>query len=262
MAVSPGALLRMSRMCSAVDVRSVLPAIHAPTLIIQRLDDRITPPCHGRYLAAHLPAARYFEQPGSHLLWAGDTDALFAQIQELLTGSGHQPRSDRMLCALMAVNTAYPGSGELPGSQRTARHDACAGTARDAVSAYGGRLLRPGDASMLAAFDGPARAIRCARMLRDRVTGLGIQLRLGIHCGEVDALDDSVGGITVDIATRLAALARPGEVLTSRTVKDLVAGSGIQFTDRGTHQLPDIPDQWPVFAIGAGGSQLDPQEFR
>jgi DNA-binding SARP family transcriptional activator/pimeloyl-ACP methyl ester carboxylesterase/class 3 adenylate cyclase len=252
MAVSPGALLSMSRMCYAVDVRSVLPAIHAPALIIQRLDDRITPPCHGRYLAAHLPAARYFEQPGSHLLWAGDTDSLFAQIEDLLTGGGHQPRSDRMLCALVAANTAHPGSGELPGSPRTARQDACAAAARDAIRAHGGRLLRHSDASVLAAFDGPARAIRCASVLRDQVTGLGIKLRLGIHCGEVDITGDSVGGITVDIATRLASLARPGEMLTSRTVKDLVAGSGIAFTDRGTHHLPEIPDQWPVFAIGEG----------
>jgi pimeloyl-ACP methyl ester carboxylesterase/class 3 adenylate cyclase len=249
MAVSRSALLRMLRLCHAVDVRSVLPAIHAPTLIIQRLDDRITPPCHGRYLAAHLPAARYFEQPGSHMLWAGDTDALFAQIEELLTGSSHQPRSDRMLCALMAANTAHTGSGDLPGSQPTSR-DAYADAARDAIGAYGGRLLSRGDASLLATFDGPARAIGCARMLRDQVTGLGIQLCLGVHFGEVEFLDDGVRGITVDIAARLAALARPGETLASRTVKDLLAGSGISFIDRGTHYLPDIPDQWPVFAIG------------
>ena len=105
---------------------------------------------------------------------------------------------------------------------------------------------------MLAAFDGPARAIRCASALRDRVTALGIRLRLGIHCGEVDVTGDGVSGIAADIAAQLAALACPGEVLTSRTVKDLVAGSGIAFTYRGTHQLPDVPDQWPVFAIGDG----------
>jgi len=251
MAVSPSSLLRMIRMCYAVDVRSVLPAVHAPTLVIQRLDDRITPPCHGRYLTAHLAAARYFEQPGSHLLWVGDTDSLFAQIEELLTGSGHQPRSDRVLCTLMAANTIQRDRGELPG-QAAARPDAYTVAARDTISAHGGRLLRPSDSSVLAAFDGPARAIRCAGTLRDRMTSLGIQLRLGIHCGEVDIQDDSVSGITADIATRLAALARPGEVLTSRTVKDLVAGSGISFTDRGDHQLPDIPDQWPVFAVGDG----------
>ncbi len=252
MSVSPSALLRMIRLCHAVDVRSVLPAIHAPALIIQRLDDRITPPCHGRYLAAHLPAARYFEQPGNHLLWVGDTDSLFAQIEELLTGSGHQPRSDRVLRALLAVDTVQRDDGERPGGQRPARPDIYAATARDAISACGGRLLRPGDTGVLATFDGPARAIRCAGMLRDRVAGLGMQLRLGIHCGEVDVVGDMVSGIAADIATRLAALARPGEVLASRTVKDLVAGSGISFADRGPHQLPGIPDQWPVFAVGDG----------
>lgn len=250
--MSPSALLRMLRLCYAVDVRSVLPAVHAPALVIQRLDDRITPPCHGRYLAAHLPAARYFEQPGSHLLWAGDTDSLFTQIDELLTGSGHQPRSDRVLCTSMAANTGQRDGGELPGGQRPASPDACIAAARDVISAYGGRLLRSSDADVLATFDGPARAIRCAGMLHDRVTGLGIQLRAGIHCGEVDVLDDGVSGIAADIASRLAALARTGEVLASRTVKDLVAGSGISFTDRGTHQLPDIPDQWSVFAVGDG----------
>jgi class 3 adenylate cyclase len=238
-------------LCYAVDVRGVLPAVHAPTLVIQRLDDRITPPCHGRYLAAHLAAARYFEQPGSHLLWLGDTDSLFTQIEELLTGSGHQPRSERVLCTLMAANTIQRDRGELPG-QGSARPDAYTSAVRDTISAHGGRLLRPGDTGVLAAFDGPARAIRCAGMLRDRVTGLGIQLRTGIHCGEADITADSVSGIAVDIVTRLAALARPEEVLASRTVKDLVAGSGISFTDRGPHHLRDLPDQWSVFAVDDG----------
>ncbi len=251
MSVSPSALLRMIRMCHAIDVRSVLPAIHAPTLIIQRLDDRITPPCHGRYLAGHLPAARYFEQPGNHLLWVGDTDSLFAQIEELLTGSGQRPRSDRVLCTLLAADTVQRDGGQHP-RERPARPDAYTAAVRDAVSAYGGRLLRPGGTGVLATFDGPARAIRCAGVLRDRVAGLGMQLRLGIHCGEVDLVGDGVSGIAADIVTQLAALARPGEVLASRTVKDLVVGSGISFADRGTHQLPGVPDQWPVFAVGDG----------
>ena len=121
MSVSPSALLRMIRMCHAIDVRSVLPAIHAPTLIIQRLDDRITPPCHGRYLAGHLPAARYFEQPGNHLLWVGDTDSLFAQIEELLTGSGQRPRSDRVLCTLLAADTVQRDGGQHPRDGRPGR---------------------------------------------------------------------------------------------------------------------------------------------
>jgi class 3 adenylate cyclase len=250
MSVSPSALLSMIRMCYAVDVRGVLPAIHVPTLIIQRLDDRITPPCHGRYLAAHLEAARYFEQPGNHLLWTGDTDALFAQIDELLTGSGDHPRGGRVLRALLAADTVWRDDGPRPGGQWRASTDACAAAARDIIGAHGGHLLRPGDTAVLATFDGPARAIRCAGLLRDRVADLGMQLRLGIHCGEVDVVGDAVSGMAADIATRLAALARPGEVLASRTVKDLVAGSGISFADRGTHQLPDIPDQWPVFAVG------------
>jgi pimeloyl-ACP methyl ester carboxylesterase len=250
MSVSPSALLRMIRMCYAIDVRSALPAIHAPTLIIQRLDDRITPPCHGRYLAGHLPAARYFEQPGNHLLWVGDTDSLFSQVEELLTGSGRRPRSDRVLCTLLAADTVQRDDGGLPRGQRPAGPDAYPAAVRDAVSAHGGRLLCAGGDGVIATFDGPARAIRCAVVLRDGVAGLGMRLRLGIHCGEVEAADDGVRGIAADITTRLAALARPGEVLASRTVKDLVVGSGISFTDRGTHELPGVPDQWSVFAVG------------
>jgi len=250
MAVSPSSLLRMIGLCSAVDVRGVLPAIHAPTLIIQRLDDRITPPCHGRYLAAHLPAARYFEQPGSHLLWAGDTDSLFAQIEELVTGGLQHARSPRVLCTLLAAETIPRQGAEVPAGRPAAGPDAYIAVVREAVSAHVGRLLNPGDHGILATFDGPARAIHCAAALRDQMTGLGIQMRIGIHCGEAEILEDGVSGIAVDITTQLAEMARSGEVLASRTVKDLVAGSGISFTDRGTHQLPDLPDPWAVFAVG------------
>jgi DNA-binding SARP family transcriptional activator/pimeloyl-ACP methyl ester carboxylesterase len=246
MAVSPASLLRMIRMVYAADVRGALPAIHVPVLIIQRLDDRITPPCHGRYLAAHLTAARYFEQPGSHLLWAGDTDSLFAQVAELLTGAGQPPRSDRVLCTLLAAD-AVPREGP--------ESDGHTAAIRDVIGAHGGRLLSPRDTAVLAAFDGPARAIRCAGTLHDRMTGKGIRLRVGIHCGEADLMDDGVSGMAVDIVTQLAARARPGEVLVSRTVKDLVAGSGISFAGRGTHELSDIPDPWPVFAVTGAGKR-------
>jgi class 3 adenylate cyclase len=178
----------------------------------------------------------------------GDTDSLFAQIQQLLTGIGYQSRSNRILCTLMAANIILPGRPEPPG-RKAAGPGAYTAATRDAIAAHGGRLLSRGGAGLLATFDGPARAIRCAGTLRDHMARLGIQFRLGIHCGEVDIDDDNVSGIAADIAAQLAALARPGEILTSRTIKDLVAGSGISFTDRGTHQLPDIPDQWPVFAV-------------
>ncbi len=249
MAVSPSSLLRMIRLCYDLDVRSVLPAIHAPALIIQRLDDRITPPCHGRYLAAHLPAARYFEQPGSHLLWNGDTGSLFEQIEELLTGGVQQPRADRVLCTLLAADPGQPGGGELSGDEGLAGPEAWTRVARTAISAHGGRLVSGGDAAILASFDGPALAIRCAAALRDRQTGLGSQVRMGIHCGEADVLADGVGGIAVDVTTRLAATARQGEVLVSRTVKDLVAGAGISFTGRGARHLAGLPDKWAVFAV-------------
>jgi len=180
----------------------------------------------------------------------GDTDSLFSQVEELLTGSGQRPRSDRVLCTLLAADMVQRDGGGLPRGQRPAGPDAYPAAVRDAVSVHGGRLLCAGGDGVIATFDGPARAIRCAAVLRDRVAGLGMRLRLGIHCGEVDATDDGVSGIAADIAIRLAGLARPGEVLASRTVKDLVVGSGISFTDRGTHQLPGVPDRWAVFAVG------------
>jgi class 3 adenylate cyclase len=167
-----------------------------------------------------------------------------ASPRRATAGTSQQPRTDRVLCALMAADA---DQGEQRAGQRPGRAPLIAAAARDAIGAGGGRMLRSADTGLVAAFDGPARAIRCAGVLRDQVTGL--DLRIGIHCGEVDLTGDRVSGIAVDIATRLAALARAGEVLASRTVKDLVAGSGISFTDRGTHQLPEIADPWPVFAV-------------
>jgi class 3 adenylate cyclase len=165
-------------------------------------------------------------------------------------GGLQHARSARVLCTLLAAET-IPGEGaEMPAGRPAADLDAYITVVRDTVNAHVGRLLNPGDHGILATFDGPARAIRCAAALRDQMTGLGVQMRIGIHCGEADDLGDAVSGIAVDITTQLAEMAHSGEVLVSRTVKDLVAGSGISFTDRGTHQLPDLPDRWAVFADG------------
>ena len=250
MSMTPSAVQRMIRLCLSIDVRSVLPAIHVPTLVVQRLDDRVAPPCHGRYLATHLDGARYFEQPGEHVVWLGDTDPLFGEIEALLTGSRSQPRRDRVLCSLVAADLVRP-SDRVAGSSdwQAWRPEAFSAAARDTITAHAGRLVRATDAGVLAAFDGPARAIRCAGTLRDRVANAGMEIHIGIHSGEVNLVGDDVSGISVDVATRLAALARPGEVLVSRTVKDLVVGSGICFADRGTRALLGIPEQWSVFAV-------------
>ena len=250
MSASPSDLLRMVRMIRQIDVRSVLPSIGVPTLVIQRHDDRISPPCHGRYLADHLPGARYFEQPGDHVLWLGDTDAMFAEIEAFLTGPRHPPDTDRVLATILVTGIAGPAATTaLAGGQRGSQLSACQAAARRDVESFRGRLISSTGEGILATFDGPGRAIRCAAAVRDDTAAAGIPIRAGVHTGEVERLGDDVTGISVQVATQVAALAQPAEILVSRTVKDLVAGSGISFTDRGNHQLAGIGDEWPLFAV-------------
>jgi DNA-binding SARP family transcriptional activator/pimeloyl-ACP methyl ester carboxylesterase len=250
MSVSPSDLLRMVRMIRQIDVRSVLPSIGVPSLVIQRRDDRISPPCHGRYLAGHLAGARYFEQPGDHVLWIGDTDAMFAEIEAFLTGAEHWPDTDRVLATILVTGIAGPAATPaLAGGRPGSLLSACQAAARRDVESFRGRLISSTGDGILAAFDGPGRAIRCAAAVRDDTAAAGIPIRAGVHTGEVERHGDDVTGISVQVATQVAALARPAEILVSRTVKDLVAGSGIAFTDRGSHQLTGIGDAWPLFAV-------------
>lgn len=242
MAVSPGALLRLIRLCRSIDVRDVLPAIRVPTLVIQRTDDRITPPYHSRYLASHIAKARYFEQPGDHLLWLGDTDAMFAEIERLLTEADRPAEPDRLLTTVLCVDTSR-------GTAAAARAG-CAALTRH-VQSQRGRVIRNDDARLLATFDGPGRAIRCAAACRDAAAGLGIEIRAGIHTGEVEVLGQQVTGVCVDMTEHLAGLARPAEILVTRTVQDLVAGSGIAFAGRGSHRIGGAPGTWRLFAVSS-----------
>jgi DNA-binding SARP family transcriptional activator/pimeloyl-ACP methyl ester carboxylesterase len=242
MAVSPSAFLRIVRMIRHIDVRAVLPAIHVPTLVIQRLNDRMTPPCHGRYLASHIVAARYFEQPGDHALRfaaSGDGDALIDEIEDFLASAPHPQDADRVLATILLAEAAG-GTPADPG--------AGSGYALR-VRAYRGRLITNDQAGVLATFAAPGQAIRCAAAIRDDAAALGVQIRTGIHAGEVDLSGDDADAPSVRIARCLAALARPAEILVSRAVKDLVLGTGISFADRGSHELSGVPDQWQLFAV-------------
>jgi hypothetical protein len=235
MAISPNSFLRMMRMIRDIDVRAVLPAIHVPTLVIQRLDDRITPPCHGRYLASHVEGARYFEQPGDHSLRfaaSGNNEKLYVEIAGFLTEASRRPDPDRVLATILRVAS---GQDEE--------------TRRDLIRGYRGRLIRTTADGMLATFDAPGQAIRCAAAVREEAAAAGMQMRAGIHTGEVDLVGEDIAGASVQIADRVAALARPAEILVSRTVKDLVAGSGITFTERGSHVLNGPRGEWPLFAV-------------
>jgi class 3 adenylate cyclase len=260
MAVNPSAFLRLTQMIHDIDVRAVLPAIHVPTLVIQRLGDRITPPCHGRYLASHIAGARYFEQPGDHSLRfaaSGDSDALIAEIAGFLaefSAAGQLP--DRVLTTILRATTAgTAGASGTAGAVRGAE-DEIPGPAGDLVRGHRGRLIRTAREGILATFDAPGQAIRCAAAVLEDAAAAGIQIRAGIHTGEVDLAGEGISGASVQITDRVAALASPAEILVSRTVKDLVTGSGISFADRGRHVLDGPSEQWSLFAVtglpGAG----------
>jgi pimeloyl-ACP methyl ester carboxylesterase len=255
MAVSPSAFLRMARMIHEIDVRAVLPAIHVPTLVIQRLNDRITPPFHGRYLASHIAGARYFEQPGDHSLRfaeSGDSDALCDEIAAFLTGASHTGDPARVLVTILLAKTVGNQAAAANAGRRghIGLPDAHNAATRQQVLSHHGRLIKSAEATtILATFEAPGQAIRCAAAVRDHAATLGLQIRAGIHTGEVDLVGDDITGTSMHITDSVAALAQPAEILVSRTVKDLVAGSGISFTGRGNHKLAGLPDEWPLFAV-------------
>jgi DNA-binding SARP family transcriptional activator/pimeloyl-ACP methyl ester carboxylesterase len=254
MAVSPSAFLRIIRMVREIDVRAVLPAIHVPTLVIQRLDDIMTPPCHGRYLASHIAGARYFEQPGDHALrfaGSGDIDRLFDEIERFLTNSLDRRDPGHVLATiLLAEVTDGTTHADMASDRPQAAHlDARSAAISQRVRSHGGCLRESTAHSLLATFDAPGEAIRSAAAIRADASAHGIQLRAGIHTGEVDLLSDEITGISVDIVRRVTAQAQPAEILVSRTVKDLVVGSGVSFADRGSHELTGTADRWNVFAV-------------
>jgi class 3 adenylate cyclase len=234
------------------DVRSVLPMITVPTLILHRIGDRLVNIRSGRYLAEHIPGARIVELAGSdHAGYAGDTDAILDEVQEFLTGIRGSPDLDRVLATVMFTDIVgstdrAASLGDRKWRQLLDEHDAV--VARY-VEQFRGRFVKHTGDGALATFDGPGRAINCARALRTAMAGLGIQIRAGVHAGEVELRGDDVGGIAVHIAARVAALAGPEEILVSSTVKDLVVGSGITFSDRGAHELKGVPGEWRLYGV-------------
>jgi class 3 adenylate cyclase len=235
------------------DVRPVLPAIQVPTLVVHRVDDPIVAIENARYLAAHIPEAKLVELPGDdHLVFVGDTDRLVDEIEEFLTGHRSEPSPNRILATVLFTDIvdATRRVSEL-GDQRWRqildRHD---DLVRDQLRRFGGREVKAIGDGFLAAFEGPARAVRCAQtIVRRAATGIGLEVRAGVHTGECDARGDDLTGITVHVGSRMCELAAPGEVLVTSTVRDLVWGSGLEFCDRGPHTLKDIPGEWTVLAV-------------
>jgi DNA-binding SARP family transcriptional activator/pimeloyl-ACP methyl ester carboxylesterase len=246
LSAGPSAVLRLLRMMREIDVRAALPSVRAPALVIQRLGDLVSPRCHGRYLASHLPNARYVEQPGDHLLWMGDTDALLAEIDDFLSRAEHRPAADRMLATILFAELLDPTVHASPPEGE----DGAGGSAtRAIVERHRGRLITSSAHHALACFDGPVRAINCAIALRTHSAHLRRTFRGGLHAGEIANVNDDITGAAVQIARQVTAAAGPGEILVTHTVKDLVIGSGIQFTERDTHPLADDDNKWATFAI-------------
>jgi pimeloyl-ACP methyl ester carboxylesterase len=250
-AASPAMIRQLFEMFLDIDVRAALPAIRVPTLVLHRRGDLVVNRRAGEYLAGQIPDARHVELPGrDHLPWAGDTEAVVGEVEEFLTGARTGPDPDRILAAVMFTDIV--GSTERTAELGDARwralleaHDAA--VRRELVRFRGREVKTLGD-GWLATFDGPARAIRCGQAIAQAAQSLGLEVRIGLHCGEVELMNGDIGGIAVHIAARIGALATAGEVLVSRTVKDLVGGSGIRFVDRGSKVLKGIAEEWRLFA--------------
>ena len=256
---SPGAAVALSRMNTHIDTRSVLPSIAASTLVICRSGDREVDVEEGRWIAGQIPRATFVELPGAdHLPWVGDIDGLLDEVEEFLTGVRRGPDPDRRLATVLFTDivgsTATAAAlGDREWRDLLAKHNALV---RRELDRFGGREVDTAGDGFFATFDGPARAVRCASAIVAAVRELGLEVRAGVHTGEVELVDGEVRGIAVHIGARVAQEAGPGEVLVSSTVKDLVAGSGIRFADRGAAELKGVPGAWTLFAVEHAPSGL------
>jgi pimeloyl-ACP methyl ester carboxylesterase/class 3 adenylate cyclase len=248
---SPGAALELLKMNMEIDVRHVLQTVAVPSLVLHRTGDRVINIENGRYLARNIKGAKYIEFPGDdHVPWAGDTFALCDEIQAFLTGVRSGPEPDRVLATVLFTDIVDATKraaeiGDRAWKDLLAQHHFIV---RRQLDLYRGREIDTAGDGFLASFDGPARAVRCGWAIADAVKSLSIQIRAGVHTGECELMGAKLGGIAVHIGARVAALATPNEILVSGTVKDLVAGSGLRFENRGIHVLKGIPGEWPIFA--------------
>jgi pimeloyl-ACP methyl ester carboxylesterase len=251
-AVSPGAVAHYFRQSALTDVRELLPVVQAPTLVLHRAHDQIAPPEHGRYLADHIPDARYVELDGTdHIWYTENPDEVVDEIQEFLTGTRASPDPDRRLATVLFTDIvdSTARAAELGDTRWRALLDEHDTTVRQELARFGGHEVDHTGDGFLATFDGPGRAIRCARALHDALARIGIAVRVGVHTGEVEVRGAQIGGLAVHIGARVAASGGGGDIVVSSTVKDLVAGSGLTFADRGEHELKGVPGAWRLFAV-------------
>ena len=251
--ISPSGAEALIRLYTEVDIRDVLPTIAVPTLVAHRTGDRMVPIAAARALAAGIPGAKLVELPGNDHVPVADPDQIIDEVEEFLTGHRAEREPDRMLATVMftdIVDSTRRAAelGDKGWRRLLERHDQLM---RRALERHRGREVKTIGDGFLATFDGPARGIRCATSVQEAVRELGIEIRAGLHTGEVEVMGDDIAGIAVNIGARVGAAAGPGEVLVSRTVTDLVAGSGIDFRDRGVHMLKGVPGEWQLYAVGA-----------
>ena len=252
-AASPRMARALVETVEQIDVRDVLPSVHVPTLVLHVEGDRAMPVEAGQLLADGIPGARFVTFPGiDHAFWLGDRRGIVDEIERFVTGAVHHAEPNRVLASVLftdivASTTRAAELGDRAWREVLERHDALVDRV---VSEHGGRVVKHIGDGALSAFDGPAMAMRCAEALRDGVAELGIELRGGIHTGECEAIGEDLGGLAVHIGARVGALAGPGEIVVSSTVKELVVGSDMQFSDRGEHELKGVPGSWHLYALG------------
>jgi class 3 adenylate cyclase len=249
---SPKAAAALLRMNTQIDVRDVLPTIGVPTLLLYRTHDADVHVDEGRYIAERIPGSTFVELPGAdHLMWTGDADALLDEVEGFLTGVRRGPDPDRVLATVLFTDVVGSTETATRVGDRAWRSllDRHHQVVRRALGRWRGREIETAGDGFLATFDGPARAIRCAVAATEGIRDLGLQIRAGLHTGEVEIAGGDVRGIAVHIGSRVAGLAGPGEVLVSRTVADLVAGSGIVLSERGEHELKGVTGTWLVYAV-------------
>jgi class 3 adenylate cyclase len=250
---SPASIVALFRANFEIDVKHILPSIHLPTLILHRQRDALVRVEEGRYLAEHIPEAKYVEIPGEdHTVTDPDTqDVIADEIEEFITGARHRPEPDRVLATVMFTDIvgSTERAAQLGDRQWRGLLDDYYTAIRKELSAFRGHEVKTAGDGILATFDGPARAIRCACSARDRVRTLGLEIRTGLHTGKCELIGNDVGGIAVHIGARVATKAGSGEVLVSSTVKDLVAGSGLRFADKGMHSLRGVPGEWHLYTV-------------
>jgi class 3 adenylate cyclase/pimeloyl-ACP methyl ester carboxylesterase len=257
LAASPGMAAKLMWMNGEVDVRAVLPSIQAPTLVLHRPADKFIDIRHSRYLVDHIPGARLVELPGDETLGFGSGSGIEAEldeIEEFFTGMRHAPDPDRILATVMFADIVDSTRHAAEMGDRRWRDllESLADAVGRELQRFRGRAVKTMGDGFLATFDGPARAIRCATAVREMAEErFGIEVRTGLHTGEIEVIGDDVGGIAVHIGARVGGLARGGEVLVSGTVKDLVVGSGIAFEDRGEQELKGVPGEWRLWAVAA-----------